>query len=57
MTVNQFVSYIAQHYPSNVLNPRFGLPGTVGGAVVNNSESFGLTFGDIVQSVDIIDGS
>jgi UDP-N-acetylmuramate dehydrogenase len=55
VTVNQFVSHIAQNYPSTVLNPRFGLPGTIGGAVVNNSESFWLTFGDIVHSLDLID--
>lgn len=54
-TINQFVTYISQNYASNILNPLFGLPGTVGWAIVNNSESFGLTFGDIVQSIDMID--
>lgn len=53
--LTQFVKMINDTYQVNSINGRFGLPGTVGGAVIGNAGSFGIEMWPYVRKVRYYD--
>ncbi|MEF2174907.1 MAG: UDP-N-acetylmuramate dehydrogenase [Candidatus Absconditabacteria bacterium] len=51
----RLVQRVKDSFNSNVLNPVYGLPGTVGGAVIGNAGSFGVEMGKYVHTIKYID--
>lgn len=51
--LNQLISECASNDLSG-LEFLFGIPGTIGGAVYNNTESFGLNLGDLIKGATLL---
>lgn len=53
--LSQFIKLLYEKYNTNIFNPMFGLPWTVGWAVIWNAGSFGVSIWDYVHSVRYVD--